>query len=241
MKIITVALQKGGSGKTTTAAALVQAAAHQGKRVLAIDLDPQGNLTFALNANKGKGGSSYDVLHGTPAINCIRPVTALIDVIPAAWELSTEKTSQGSARRLQTALKALRIDYDLVVIDTPPFGGEAQYNGIVAATQLIIPLLADIYSLQGLYQIVDTAKQINPGLNIGYVLTRIDNRSTLARQMQENIKAAADKIGIECLGAIRQGVAVQEAAALQQNLFEYAPKAKPALDYMALYEKIKEI
>lgn len=241
MEVVTVAIQKGGSAKTTTAAALVQAAAYQGKKALAVDFDPQANLTFALNANKGKGGSSYDVLHGTPAINCIRPVTALIDVIPAAWGLSTEKTSQGSARRLQTALNALRIDYDLIVIDTPPTAGELQYNAIQAATRLIIPLQADIYNLQSLYQIADTAKQIKPGLKMGFVLTRIDSRSTIARQMQETITNAADKIGISYLGSIRTGVVVQEAAALQQSLFEYAPKSKPAIDYMALYEKIKEI
>lgn len=242
MEILTVAIQKGGTGKTTTAAALTQAAAFKGKKVLAVDLDPQGNLTFALNANNGTGGSSFDVLHGTAAADVIRTAAPFVDVIPAAWELSTEKTSRGSARRLQEALEPIKSNYDLIIIDTPPTAGELQYNALQAATGLIIPLQADIYNLQSLYQITDTAKQMqqsNPDLQIkGFVLTKIDNRSTIARQMQENIIVAANKIGVGYLGSIRTGVVIQEAAALQQSLFEYAPNSKPASDYLALFEHI---
>ena len=242
MEILTVAIQKGGTGKTTTAAALIQAAAYKGKKVLGVDLDPQGNLTFTLNANKEKGGSSYDLLHGTAAADVIRHVSPLIDVIPAAWELSTEKTAKGSARRLQAALEPIKSNYELIVIDTPPTAGELQYNALQAATGLIIPLQADIYSLQSLYQITDTAKQMqqsNPTLKIkGLILTRTDNRSSLARQMQENIIVAANKIGVGYLGSIRTGIVIQEAAALQRSIFEYAPNSKPANDYLALFEQI---
>lgn len=242
MEILTVAIQKGGTGKTTTAAALTQAAAFKGKKVLAVDLDPQGNLTFALKANTGTGGSSFDLLQGKPAASVIRTVTPLIDVIPAAWELSTVKTEKGSARRLQKALEPIKSNYDLIIIDTPPTAGELQYNALQAATGLIIPLQADIYNLQSLYQITDTAKQMqqsNPALQIkGFILTKIDSRSTIARQMQENITIAANKIGVGYLGSIRTGVVIQEAAALQQSLFEYAPNSKPASDYLALLEHI---
>ena len=136
----------------------------------------------------------------------------------------------------------LKKEYDLIVIDTPPTAGELQYNALQAATGLIIPLQADIYNLQSLYQITDTARQIqqtNPELKIlGFLLTQYDRRSTIARQMQETITEQAAAMGVPYLGAIRAAVAVKEAAALQQSLFEYAPKSNPAADYLAVYDTI---
>lgn len=240
MEVLAVAIQKGGTGKTTTAAVLAQAAAHKGKKVLAIDLDPQGNLTFALGGS-GTSGSSFDLLQGTAAADVIQQCSG-IDVIAANWGLSTIASGKGSARRLQAAIGPIKNSYDLIIIDTPPTAGELQYNALQAATGLIIPLQADIYNLQSLYQITDTAKQMqqsNPDLQIkGFILTKIDSRSTIARQMQENITIAANKIGVGYLGSIRTGVVIQEAAALQQSLFEYAPNSKPASDYLALLEHI---
>lgn len=236
MEVLAVAIQKGGTGKTTTAAVLAQAAAHKGKKVLAIDLDPQGNLTFALGGS-GTSGSSFDLLQGTAAADVIQQCSG-IDVIAANWGLSTIASGKGSARRLQAAIEPIKNNYDLIIIDTPPTAGELQYNALQAATGLIIPLQADIYNLQSLYQITDTAKQMqqsNPNLQIkGFIITKLDNRSTIAKQMQEQIIIAANKENIPYLGSIRTGIAVQEAAALQQNLFEYAPKSKPASDYLML-------
>lgn len=240
MQIITVAIQKGGTGKTTTAAAVVQAAAYRGRSVLAIDLDPQGNLSFTLAADTGKPGS-YDLLGGAAAADLIQHKPGY-DVIPASWNLSTITSGRGSARRLQKAIEPLKKEYDLIVIDTPPTAGELQYNALQAATGLIIPLQADIYNLQSLYQITDTARQIqqtNPELKIlGFLLTQYDRRSTIARQMQETITEQAAAMGVPYLGAIRAAVAVKEAAALQQSLFEYAPKSNPAADYLAVYDTI---
>lgn len=241
MEVITIAIQKGGTGKTTTAAALAQAAARAGRQVLAIDLDPQGQFGFTLGADSSRPGS-YELLDGTQADELTQTVKAGLDVIPASWELSTITSSAGSARRLQRALMPVKGQYDLIVIDTPPTAGELQYNALQAATGLIIPLQADIYNLQSLYQITDTARQIqgsNPALTItGFILTQYDGRSTIARQMQEAIVGRAQLMGIPFLGAIRAAVAVKEAAALQRSLFDYAPKSKPAADYIALYEKI---
>lgn len=243
MEILTVAVQKGGTGKTTTAAVLAQAAAYRGKPCLAIDLDPQGNLSFALGATAGAGtAGSYDFLEGANFHSVIQHTDSGVDVIPANWNLSTVKSEQGSARRLQKAIKPLKLRYDLIIIDTPPTAGELQYNALQAATGLIIPLQADIYNLQSLYQITDTARQIqqsNPDLTIkGIVLTQYDGRSTISRQMQQTITAQA--AGVPYLGFIRASVAVKEAAALQQSLFKYAPKSKPAQDYLKLYDKLQE-
>lgn len=243
MQIICTAIQKGGTGKTTTAAAIAQAAAHQGRRVLAIDADPQGNLSYTLAARTGHGtGSSYDLIEGEPAENLIQTTAQGVDVIPAAWELSTITSGKGSARRLQRALMPIKSNYDLIVIDTPPTAGELQYNALQAATGLVIPLQADIYNLQSLYQIIDTARQIqgsNPDLSItGIVLTQYDGRSTIAKQMKETIQGKASAMGVQFLGTVRAAVAVKEAAALQQSLFDYAPKSKPAADYMTIYKQI---
>lgn len=240
MQIIALAIQKGGTGKTTTAGALITAAALKGKKTLAIDLDPQGNLTYMLAADTAKGGSDR-LMDGARAADLIQH-KGTIDVIPASWNLSTIKTGKGTAKRLQDALEPIRGMYDLIVIDTPPTAGELQYNALQAATGLIIPLQADIYSLQSLYLITDTARQIqgsNPNLKIlGYVLTQYDKRSTISKQMMDAIRATAENLDVPYLGAIRAAVAVKEAAALQRSLFEYAPKSKPAADYMEIFKQI---
>jgi len=246
MQIITIALQKGGTGKTTTAAALAQAAVYdlrRRKKVLAIDLDPQGNLSFALGAAPAEG-NSYKLLQGAAPADLVQRTGQGIDVIPACPDLSTIRSGKGSARRLQKALEPVKSKYHMIIIDTPPTAGELQYNALQAADGLIIPLRADTYSIQALYQITDTARQIqesNPALTIrGYILTEYNQRSTLARQMAAAIERVGAEVGAPYLGAIRGAVAVREAAALQQSLFEYAPKSKPAEDYRALYDKIRK-
>lgn len=243
MQIITVGNQKGGTAKTATAAAIAQAGAAHGLKVLAIDLDPQANLSFALRADTRSKGS-YELLEGEPARQTIQDTAQGIAAIASSRNLATVKTTPGSAKRLQKALQPIRSIYDLIVIDTPPTAGELLYNALQASTGLIIPLQADIFGLQGLYQIADTAKQFtqsNPELKVkGFVLTRYDSRSTLTRTMKDTITAKAAELGIACLAEIREGIAIKEAAALQQSLFEYAPKSKPAQDYMKLYEMIME-
>ena len=241
MQIITVANQKGGTAKTVTVAAILQAGAAQKLKVLAIDFDPQANLTFALKGDTRSKGS-YELLEGIPARQIIYKTPQQIDIISASRNLATVKTSTGSAKRLQKALQPIRNIYDLIIIDTPPTAGELLYNALQASTGLVIPLQADIFGLQGLYQIADTAKQFsksNPELKIkGFVLTRYDGRSTLTRTMKATITAKAAEMGITHLAEIREGIAIKEAISLQQSIFSYAPKAKPVQDYKKLYESI---
>lgn len=235
--ILTIANQRGGAGKTTTAAALAQAAAYKGRRTLAVDLDPQGSLSYFLAADTAHAGA-FELLEGQPAADAVQPTAGGLDVIAASWNLQTITSSRGSARRLRAALEPIAAQYDLIVIDTPPTAGELQYNALMASDNLIIPLQADIIGLQGLYQIADTAQQIqqsNPALTItGYILTRHGGRSTLARQMAETIKDRAQEMGIPFLMAIREAVAIREAQTLQRSLYEYAPGSKPAADYLQL-------
>ena len=243
MQIITAAVIKGGTGKTTTTAALAQAAAADGKRVLAIDLDPQANLSFILAADQFTSGS-YQLLHGADPAPLIQHTEQGLDVIAGSPDLATETTSPASAKRLQAAIEPLKRDYDFIFIDTPPTMGELTYNALQAATGLIIPLETDSNSLQGLYQISEIAHQMqrsNPALTIlGVILTRFDSRPKINRYLQEIIEEKGQAVGAPFLGTVRPGIAIREAQAMQESLYNYAPSSKPAQDYMEIYKTISE-
>ena len=243
MQIITTAVIKGGTGKTTTAAALAQAASSAGKRVLCIDLDPQANLTFTLAADQNQEGS-YQLLHGTDPAQLIQQTAQGIDTVAASPDLATEKTAPASATRLAEAIKPLQRRYDYIIIDTPPTMGELTFNALQASTGLLIPLEVDNYSLQGLYQITDIAHQMqrhNPKLKIlGTVLTRYDKRPKINRYLKDVIADKGKEAGAPLIATIRKGIAITEAQALQLSLYEYAPKSKPAQDYLALFNKINK-
>lgn len=243
MQIITTAVIKGGTGKTTTAAAIAQAAVAAGKKVLAIDLDPQANLSFTIGADQNKPGA-YQLITGTPAADLMQSTEQGITAIAASPDLATIKTTPGSAKRLQRALEPVKDDFDLIIIDTPPTMGELTFNALQAATGLIIPLTADTYSLQGLYQITDIAHQMqrsNPALSIiGVVITQYDSRPNFKKYIQSVIAEKGAEAGAPFLIAIRAGIAIAEAAAMQQSIFDYAPNSNPAQDYKKLYEMIME-
>lgn len=243
MKIITAAVIKGGTGKTTTVAALAQAAHRSGKRVLAVDLDPQANLSFSLGADQTKPGS-YQMLTGTPLPQLIQTTKQGIDCVSASPNLATIKTTPGSAKRLSKALETVEAAYDVVLIDTPPQMGELTFNALQAATGLIVPLETDNNSLQGLYQILDIAQQVqqtNPKLEIlGTVITRYDPRPNINKYLMGAISEIGNQAGAPLLGTIRTGVAVREAQAMQEDLYSYARHSKPAADYMKLYKTIME-
>ncbi len=243
MQIIAVSNQKGGTGKSTTAAIITQAAAAGGKKALAIDLEPQGNLSFSLAADMHKG-SSFDLLEGKNPRQLIQHSSTGPDVIPASRSLYTVTSSRGSANRLREALRPVKFLYDLIVIDTPAAAGELQFNALQAATALLIPLHAELFSLQALPEMAETAAQIkksNPALlQTGIVITQYDGRSNIAKQMHQSIIEAARDLNISYYGTIRAGAAAHEALSFQESLFSYAPKSKPALDYMEVYNNLLE-
>ena len=238
-RIFTAAIVKGGTGKTTTCAALAQAAAAEGKTVLAVDLDPQASFTTAINGNPNRPGS-YALLSGTDAAETIQQTPQGIYCICGNSDLAGIQTKPGSSSRLRERLEPVKNDFDIVVIDTPPTMGELQNNALQAATDLIIPLEADPDSLQGLYQIADIAGHIqksNKALRIaGIVLTRYDARPKLNRYYKDAITQKAQEVGITFLAAIRQSIAVKEARATRQSLYDYAPDSNAAKDYMTLYK-----
>ena len=241
MQIITSATIKGGSGKSSTTAALAQAAKHLGKRVLLIDLDPQANCTAFIGADPEQPGS-YELLEGAEAAEVIQKTEQGIDVIAASPALATVKTRPGIANRLQETLQPLRRKYQYVFIDTPPRADLLTFSALRASTGLLIPLETDSSNLQGLYQIIEIAQQMqekNPGLSvIGTFLTRYDSRPKLNKALQETIAREAEAAGVPYLGEIRAGVAIREAQVLQLSLYEYANGSNPATDYMRLFEHI---
>ena len=242
-KIITTAIIKGGTGKTTTTTALAQAAHQKKKKVLAVDLDPQGNLTEFLDG-KGDRPGSYDLLHGADVAETIQTTSQGIDLAAACPDLAAEKTTGGSAKRLEKALLPLKESYDYIFIDTPPQMGELTFNALQTSDGILIPLEADMSSVNGLYQLADIADQMKErsaaSLSIwGIILTRYRSLAKINQHIRKEIMGAAEDLGAPYLGEIREGIAAKEAQALRKNLFIYAPKSNPAQDYMRLFEQIK--
>lgn len=241
MKIITAGIIKGGAGKTATVCALAQAAAAAGKKVLAIDLDPQANLSFALGANQNHPGA-YELLTGGRPRDSLQTTQQGISVICGAPNLATLTTTPGSAKRLRNALEPVKAGYDIAFVDVPPMLGELLYNALQASSDLLIPMETDTNNLQGLYQISDIARMMqrtNTELRIaGVLITRYDGRPKLNRYILGVIEDAAEKIGVPFLGTIRNGIAIRESMALQESLYTYAPKSNPAQDYLELYKTI---
>lgn len=240
-QIITAAVQKGGVGKTTTAAVLAQAAAFRGKKVLAIDMDPQGNLSYALAADDSKKGT-LAFMEGADPEEVLQHSPQGLDVIPAEWDLAAAATSKGSALRLKKALEPLKGKYDLIMLDVPSKAGELQYNALQASTGLIIPLLADGYSMKALFRTIKTAimmQSTNEDLEIlGIMFSMYDGRTNIAKALRDQVIEYAGSMDVPYLGTVRKGIAVQEAAAMRQSLFEYDPKGKPAQDFLSVLDKL---
>ncbi len=247
MRIFSVSSQKGGTGKTSTVAALAAIAAARGYKVLCIDLDPQGSLT-AIMRGRPEEGNSYQLMKGKK----VKPQSVAgmgAQIIPAALELAgldAELASQpGRDTRLRNALDAYRESFDLVFIDTAPALGTSLINALTAASDVIIPVQADMFASQSLYQLKSTIDQVqrycNPDLNVaGVLFTRYSPRTTLAKNMRESTqKLAEGKLGFHCFASpIREGVAVREAQALRVQLNKYAPKANPSQDYEGVFDEI---
>lgn len=247
MRIISVANQKGGTAKTSTAHALATGAAYKGKRSLAIDFDPQGNLSFIMGADASRAGA-YELMKQQAKAAQIVQYTSQGDIIPASLNLAAADIEfSGKPGRdffLQAALEPLQDAYDVVVIDTPPTLGTLLVNALTASDEVIIPMNADILSLQGLYQLTETINQVksfcNKGLKVtGILITKYSGRTVLARDIKETIEAKCAELGIPVLNTvIRDGVAVREAQTTQESLFAYAPNSNPAKDYLQLFDEI---
>jgi len=237
--------QKGGVGKTTTANALVAGLTNKGYKTLAIDTDPQGNLTNSMQADD-QHSSVYEVMKGAiSAVDAIQH-TAQGDIISSSLFLTgadLEFTDTGREYLLKDKITPLVPVYDYIIIDSPPTLGILTINALTAANDIIIPMGADVYSLQGLGQLYSTINKVkkycNSALNIsGLLVTRYSGRSILAKDMRDVIDEKAKKIDSKLFKTvIREGIAVKEAQAQQISLFSNGIKSNPAQDYVSFIEE----
>lgn len=245
-KVIVVTNQKGGVGKTTTCAALTGIFRSRNKRVLAIDMDPQGNLSFSLGA-EDEGYTIHDVMTGKCNIREAVKTTDICDVITSNILLSGSELELTSQRRefiLKEILLTVRQVYDYIIIDTPPALSILTINAYTAADDLIIPMTPEILSLQGISQLRETIlavkKYYNKKLNIrGILLTKYVPKQRLAVEVAEMVEIVAKQLKTTVLETkISVSAAVAEAPAHQEVITTYSPGCRAAKDYVKLAETL---
>lgn len=243
---IAIINQKGGVGKSTTSNALGAGLSLKGYKVLYVDLDAQGNLSYSMGAT-GKALTSLEMLTGTATAKEAIVQTPQGDLIPASPALASADaiiTDTGKEYRLKEALEPVKGEYDYIILDTPPALGVLTVNALTACNSVIIPAQADIYSLQGIGQLSQTIETVkkycNPSLTIkGILATRYSSRTVLARDMTQLLEDTARELNTKLYSSkIRECVALKEAQASQQDIYSYSPKSNATADYTAFVEEV---
>lgn len=248
MKILAVSNQKGGVGKTTTTANLGAALAEQGKRVLVIDLDPQGNLSTHVGIDiYNLDRSMYDVLaSGGELHDVVSPTTMpRLFCAPSNIDLSGAEIEMVAAVGRETILKEALAQYDqkldepldYVLIDCPPSLGLLSINALAAADEIIIPMQTEFFALQGMSKLMEVVElvrsRINPQLELGGIVAcRMDTRTRLSAEVLDDIAAHFPDLLFDT--RIRQNVKLAESPSFGQTVLEYAPESRGADDYRAL-------
>ncbi len=239
-KVISVSNQKGGVGKTTTTCAVAAGLKKRGYRVLAVDLDPQGSLGFSVGADTETSATIYDVLKGEVKVQFAIQKTDAMDLIISSILLSgieLEFTKTGREYLLKEALKPMQDRYDYILLDTPPALGILTINAFTASDFIIVPMLPDIFSLQGIAQLDETVERVkkycNPNISIaGILLTKYNPRTLLGREIRGTVELIARDLNIRVFDSfIRNSVAASEAQSVQKNIFDYSPRSTVARDY----------
>lgn len=246
-EIITVTNQKGGVGKTTTAAALIAALSGKGYRVLGVDLDPQGNLGFSLGTNIDNVHTLYEVFKNQIPVEDVIYEMVYGDILPGNILLSgveMECTKPGREYMLKNELTTIADRYDYIIIDTPPALNLLTVNAYVASDKLIIPMAPEILSLLGVSQIKETIETVrqyyNPKLKVvGILLNKFNARLNLSKDVLDMSQQIAAQLGTKVFNTkIRQGVLVAESPAHGESVVTYAPESKPAMDFVELVDEI---
>jgi len=245
MKTIALFNQKGGVGKTTSAANIGAGLARLGKRVLLIDMDPQANLTYSLGLDPfSLDASIYELLDGKAALADTIRTRDGFDLNPAAIQLAGAELHFAGVPGREMLLRDVLQEtagYDYALIDCPPSLGLLTLNALTACQTVYIPIQAELLPLQGLRQLMDTVelvrKRLNPGIKItGVITTFYDPRKIMQRTVLERI---GEQFGGKVFKSpIRVNVALAEAPGAGKTIFEYSPDSNGAADYLALCREI---
>lgn len=247
-KIISIANQKGGVGKTTTAINLGAALAMRGERVLLIDLDPQGNASTGLGVSKSvRHQSTYDLILGDVASVDIAQATDVDNlwIIPATMDLSSADTElMNSSRRVMHLRNALRLrdaPYTYILIDCPPSLNLLTINAFVASDTVLVPLQAEFFALEGLSQLLLTVREVRSTANAdlrleGIVLTMFDRRNNLCQQVEQDARENLGDLVLQT--KIPRNVRLSEAPSYAMPVLNYDPTSRGAIAYRSLAAEV---
>ena len=247
-RILAIANQKGGVGKTTTSVNLGASLAELGFRVLVVDLDPQGNATTGLGVNAREvEGSIYDVIMSDAAVeDCIEPTSLKnLFVVPATIDLAGAEIELVPAfsreLKLRRALHEIKDDYDYILIDCPPSLGLLTVNGLAAADDVLVPIQCEYYALEGLSQLIRNVSlvrtNLNPTLDVrGIVLTMYDARTKLADQVEQEVRRHFGRTVY--LTVIPRTVRLSEAPSFGQPIILFDPTSRGAVAYRELAKEV---
>lgn len=246
--IIAILNQKGGVGKTTTAVNLGAYLAKRGRKVLIVDLDPQGNATSGLGINKeALQTTMYDVLFDGQGVSQLATETSIagLRILPTNQQLAAAEIDLANEIARETKLRQAldHLEYDYILIDCPPALGLLTINALTAANQVFIPVQAEYYALEGLSQLLGVVQRVRQGLNpglevLGVVVTMYDKRTTLSDQVVDELKKHfGDKVFSTI---IPRNVRLAEAPSYGKAIVEHDKWSKGARSYKALAKEIED-